>query len=96
MTPEEIAEMVATVAWELGEQAGRRRADVELQRAWESMARKVVKSPTRLDVAAWLAADAAGQPCPARCGRCSMCIRSAAVTRRGGDYTGGPVKWEDA
>ena len=36
-----------------------------------------------------------GVPYPTRRGHCSACIRASAVRRHGGDYTGGPVTWEE-
>lgn len=34
-------------------------------------------------------ADSSDRPCQRSCGRCSVCIRSAAVRRNGGDWPGG-------
>lgn len=78
--------------WEIGYA----HAHEEVAAAWSEVAAKVHAAAgqrTPADHAAMDASAAAGDPCPARCGRCSRCIRAHAVQRHGGDYPGGPATW---
>ncbi|GAA5048307.1 hypothetical protein HNP84_000208 [Thermocatellispora tengchongensis] len=56
--------------------------------------RAVTRHRTLAERAALDDAAARGEPCPARCWRCSRCIRAHAVHRHGGDYLGGPAAWD--
>ncbi|MEV0149078.1 MULTISPECIES: hypothetical protein [unclassified Nonomuraea] len=63
----------------------------EMATAWKVVAEKVramAGHRTPAEHADMDASAARGEPCPAACGRCSRCIRAAAVARNGGDYLG--------
>lgn len=79
-----------------GVDVGQALAEYRMAQEWHrayTAVRSASSSATTTERAAMDASAAAGVPCSATCGRCSRCIRAAAVARRG-DYTGGPVLWE--
>jgi hypothetical protein len=94
MTTEEIVETLGALAYESGRRQGRLDEQQDSKREFAAIAARIRTTKTRIDVVAWEQASVNGLPCGLRCGRCSTCIRAAAVARRGGDYCGGPVAWE--
>lgn len=82
-------ELTGRIARENGYDEGWIAGRDEERLAWNriiGMYSDVVDMPTRA-VRRQLRNDQCGQ----HCGHCSRCIRAAAVTHHGGDYTGGPV-----
>ncbi|MER5647308.1 hypothetical protein [Streptosporangium sp. NPDC002524] len=80
----------------VGLDIGEHQAEHRMAREWHHAyvaVRSASSAATTADRAEMDVSTAAGVPCSAKCGRCSRCIRAAAVARRG-DYTGGPVPWE--
>jgi hypothetical protein len=76
-----------TAGWEIGYG----HAHHEMAEAWSRIAahvRGIADTRTQAQREALDAAAVRGQPCPAGCGRCSRCVRAAAVARYGGDYPG--------
>ncbi len=87
------------IAYRLGVAEGREQAAAEELQAWavlRTRVRAIASQATTAEHAEMDRKAVAGVPCPTKCDRCSRCIRAAAVARRGGDYTGGPVRWETA
>ncbi len=85
--------------YDAGYEVGQAHAEAEMRRQWEDLAAQVRAAGLRRTTAEHAELDAtaaAGEPCAPKCGTCSRCIRAAAVTRRGGDYDGGPTPWEAA
>ena len=84
-------------AYAVGYSDGRSAVEAEHAAEWAALAEHIHRLAATPTLAARQLLDrgyAAGEPCPARCGRCSACIRADAVRRHRGDYTGGPVNWE--
>jgi len=80
-----------TAGYRTGHEVGYGNAHHEMAEAWSEVHKRVrslASRRTSAEVAELLRRDVAGEPCNAKCGTCSVCIRADSVARRGGDYMG--------
>jgi hypothetical protein len=78
-----------------GYEMGHDRAHIEMAGEWSRVhqaVKNIAARRTSAEVAEMLRRDVAGEPCAARCEKCSVCIRANSVAHRGGDYMGRDIR----